>query len=78
MARITASTKKELIAALAPLPDDAFIEVVYAFSNEEWGYGSIGGPISYIRISKPEPEYEYNGQATIVIDDKYLNPSSEG
>lgn len=72
MSRITATTKKELIEALAPLPDNAYISVTYVFNNDEWGAGSIGGPISYIRISKPEPEFEYDGQATIVIGDKYL------
>lgn len=73
MSRKTAVTKRELMDALSPLPDTAFIKLTYVFASEEMGYGSVGGPISYIKIDPPEPEYEYDGQATLVIDDKYLS-----
>lgn len=72
MSRITAVTKRELMDALSPLPDTAYIKLTYVFASEEMGYGSVGGPISYIRIDSPEPEYEYDGQATLVIYDQYL------
>jgi len=70
--RITALTKKELMQIIDPMPDDAFIQITYISRSEELNFYQVGGPISYIKLDLPNKEFEYDGQITLVLDEKYL------